>query len=219
MLDAETPDVPTDDELPPDMDQAAQDTADDDAPYEEDAAQDGVDLGEGVSLIDDEPSQVTSLRDSVAELQARLRTVSAAYQRQSEEVQATRARLERQGALDLERRRGEVVANLFEPLQNLRRSVAAMRKAGIDQHLADGIIMVEHQFMDAFQRLGLEEVPGKGAKFDPTLHEAISVFPVTDPALDDTVIEVFSAGYRIGNRLIQPARVVIGQLADDAGEA
>lgn len=178
----------------------------------------GVD-GEGVSLVDEEPSAVTSLRDTVAELQARLRTVSAAYQRQSEEVQATRSRLERQAALDQERRRGEVVAELFEPLQNLRRSVEAMRKAELDAHLTDGIRMVEHQFMDAFRRLGLEEVPGKGAKFDPALHEAISAFPVRDPALDNVVVEVFAAGYRIGNRLIQPARVVIAQLADDAGEA
>ncbi len=73
-----------------------------------------------------------------------------------------------------------------------------------------GLDMVIGQFMTAFEGLGLEEVPGKGARFDPNLHEALTMMPVMDPALDDVVVEVFSAGYRVGTRLIQPARVVVG---------
>ena len=52
----------------------------------------------------------------------------------------------------------------------------------------------------------------KGSRFNPNLHEALTMVPVEDPALDDVVIDVFSAGYRIGARLITPARVIVGQL-------
>ena len=121
--------------------------------------------------------------------------------------------------MDAERPRGEVVAALFEPTQNLRRSIKATRSAGVPEDLVGGLEMTLHMIMEAFQKLGLEEVPGKGSKFDPNLHEAIAMTSVTDPALDGIVLEVFSTGYRIGSRLIAPARVVIGQRSESAGEA
>ena len=169
----------------------------------------------GVDLVDDAES---TLRDQVAALEARLRTVSAAYQAQQKEMAETRARLERQAAVKEQMRRGEVVAELFEPVENLRRSLEAVSStAGEDA--VRGLEIVLQQFMDGFKKLGLEEIPGRGAAFDPNLHEALSVLPVTDPALDDRVIEVFSSGYRIGTRLIRPARVVIGHYQEPAGEA
>ena len=47
--------------------------------------------------------------------------------------------------------------------------------------------------------------------FDPNLHEALSVVPVAEAEQDGMVIEVFSAGYRVGSRLLKPARVIIGR--------
>jgi molecular chaperone GrpE len=172
--------------------------------------QDGVDLSAQL---------VSALVAQKEALEARLRTVSAAYKEQQDELRATRERLERQAQSREELRRGEVVAALFEPFQNLRRSVGAVRSGAPPDEIARGLEIVENQILEAFGKLGLEEVPGKGARFDPGLHEAISTIPVTDPALDDIVIEVFSAGYRIGSRLIQPARVVIGRVQESSGEA
>lgn len=188
-------------------------------------------VGSGVGLVDapdDTPDQqdyasddgqLTELQHTIQTLQTRLRTVSAAFQEQQDEIAAIRSRLERQAAVEAERRRGEVVGVLFEPAQNLRRSLDAMRKANVQAELISGLEIVSHQIMSAFHSLGLEEVPGKGAKFNPSLHEALTSMPVTDPALDNVVIEVFSTGYRIGSRLIAPARVVIGQYQEPTGEA
>lgn len=144
------------------------------------------------------------------ELVARLKTVSAAYKKQQEDVSATRARLERIAKEKEEIRRGEVVSSLFEPLQNLRRAKDGMEKSGVDAGQTQGVEMVIKQIQTAFEQLGMEEVPGKGAKFDPNLHEALTMMPVQDPALHEAVVEVFEAGYRIGSRLIRPARVIVG---------
>lgn len=183
----------------------------------------------GAGLVEDEvdaPAQepvadarVAELEATIQTLQTRLRTVSAAFHEQQDEIAAIRSRLERQAAVEAERRRGEVVGVLFEPAQNLRRSLDAMRKAGVQVEFISGLEIVVHQIMNAFHSLGLEEVPGKGAKFNPSLHEALTSMPVADPALDNVVMEVFSVGYRIGSRLIAPARVVIGQYQEPAGEA
>jgi len=184
----------------------------------------------GLHLVDDEeaadggappepPTREQELETQLSELQARLRAVSAAYQQQQEEMDAARARLERQAALKEQMRRGEVVVALFDPVQNLKRSVDAASKGASMDDTLKGLHLVQAQFMDAFKKLGLEEVPGEGARFDPNLHEALTTVPVTDPAMDEVVIEVFSAGYRIGSRLIAPARVVVGRLVEGAAEA
>lgn len=170
--------------------------------------------------LDDPPplSEVLSLREQVAALEARLRQVSSAYKQQQDEIAATKERLARQAALKEELRRGEVVGTLFEPVENLRRSLEAVKKtAGGDAVV--GLELVLQQFFDAFRKLGLEEVPGRGSRFDPNLHEAITAVPVADPALDGVVMEVFDTGYRIGTRLLKPSRVVIGQLQEGLGEA
>jgi molecular chaperone GrpE len=153
------------------------------------------------------------------ELSERLRTISNAWRQQQEEFAATRGRLERQAAVQEELRKGEVVGTLFEPVENLRRALEALRKGASPEDTVAGLGQVMSQFMAAFQKLGLEEVPGKGSRFDPNLHEALTTMTVMDPALDGVVIDVFATGYRIGNRLINPAKVIVGQHQESAGEA
>lgn len=185
-------------------------SSDEDANRGEASSDQAGDEGPGlVEIVED--SEVLALRDEVAGLQARLRAVSNAYRELQEEITATRDRLARQATAREERRRGEVVQGLFDPLQNLRRSIDATRKGASQEDTIAGLEIVVTQFMDSFKGLGLEEVPGKGTPFNPNLHEALTTMPVADPALDDVVIDVFDVGYRIGGTLIQPARVIVGR--------
>ena len=181
--------------------------------------EDGADAGAEVIALDpaalraevqELTARLESIRTERDELTARLRSVSAAYKQQQDDVAATRKRLERLAAEKEEIRRGEVVSALFEPLENLRRSKEAMERTGVDSSHTTGLDMVIRQIASAFENLGMEEVPGKGAKFDPNLHEALTAMPVQDPALDGVVVEVYESGYRLGSRLIRPARVIIG---------
>ncbi len=205
---------------PPDVAEAAE-AGSDDAPTE-DEVDDPVDPEDDIvepEIVDfgaavEENPEILGLRDEVASLQGRLRAVSGAYQQVQADIEAARERLQRQAAAREERRRGEVVSSLFDPLQNLRRSIDAAQKGATVEDTVEGLEMVVHQFMGAFEKLGLEEVPGKGSTFDPNLHEALTMMPVTDPALDEVVIEVFDAGYRIGKTLIQPARVIVGRYTE-----
>jgi len=138
--------------------------------------------------------------------EARLRQVSSAYRQKVEEIDSIKDRLSRQAAVQDEIRRGEVVESLFEPVENLHRSLETVKGT----HAEAGLRMVHQEFMAALGKLGLQEVPGLGHKFDPNLHEAIATMPVTDPMQDNMVVNVFSIGFRIGTRLIRPARVIIG---------
>lgn len=176
------------------------------------AAVEGEGAAEGATIID---SETARLEAKVQELEARLRTVSAAYRQKQDEIESTKRRLEDRASMQEEIRRGEVVTSLFDPVENLHRSLEASKGLPAEQ----GLRMVYQQFMAALHKLGLEEVPGAGAAFDPGLHEAIATQPVDDPAQENVIQTVFSTGYRIGKRLIRPARVVIGSYTTPVAEA
>jgi molecular chaperone GrpE len=164
------------------------------------------DADDGIRLVDPNP-ELTEAKAQVSELQARLRAVSAAYKQLQDDVEATKERLARQAEFQRTMQRGESVAKMFDPLDNLNRSMDAIEEGDAKE----GLKMVVSQFMTALEELGLEVLNPAGLQFDPNLHEALSVVPVTDPAQDGAIIEVFSAGYRVGSRLLKPARVVIGR--------
>ena len=166
----------------------------------------------GVELVDPNP-ELTSAKAQIHELQARLRAVSAAYKQLQEDVEATKERLSRAAEFQKELQRGETVAKMFDPLDNLRRSIDSV-EAGDTK---TGLEMVTHQFTAALNELGLEQFSPDDQPFDPNFHEALSVLPVTNEEQDGRVLEVFSAGYRVGSRLLKPARVVIGKYEDADG--
>jgi molecular chaperone GrpE len=161
----------------------------------------------------------TTAPQPVLDTEARLKTVSAAYKNLQEEMTALQARADRQRLFQRDMMKGEVVRSLFEPLQNLRRSVNALDKAELESDLLSGLHMVVRDFQEAFAALGLQEVEAEGATFNPDFHQALSILPVTDPEQDGKVLEVFSAGYRIGASLLAPAQVIIGKYEEPVGDA
>jgi molecular chaperone GrpE len=167
---------------------------------------------DGVTLLDPNP-ELTEAKAEVSELQARLRAVSAAYRQLQEDVEATKERLSRAAEFQRSLQRGETVAKMFDPMDSLKRCIDSAE----DGDTKTGLEMVAHQFMLALNELGLESVSPDGMPFDPNFHEALSVMPVTSPEQDGLVLEVFSVGYRVGSRLLKPARVIIGKLEEADG--
>lgn len=104
------------------------------------------------------------------------------------------------------RGKGEMARELIEAVDNLER---ALESAGESPDgLAGGVEMVLRGMREALSRNGIEAVDPKGEKFDPTEHEALSTLPV-EGAESGLVVEVMQKGYRFGEHLIRPARVVV----------
>ena len=164
-------------------------------------------------------AELRAAREEAESSLARLRAVSKAYADTQAEMKAYKERMESRAKLDSELRAYEHVKLFFEPVMNLRRSIRAAEAEGSPSELLDGLRIVHQQFMDALTRLGLEEVPGEGAIFDPNLHHAIALSVVTDPNLDGRVIEVHTPGYAVKGHVLQAAHVVIGKLREPVGEA
>ncbi len=72
----------------------------------------------------------------------------------------------------------------------------------------DGMDMIYRQLKDAIKNNGVEEIKSVGEKFDPTLHNAV-MHVEDDEVSDNTVIEEFQKGYKIGNKVIRHSMVKV----------
>jgi molecular chaperone GrpE (heat shock protein) len=102
------------------------------------------------------------------------------------------------------------LTTLLPVVDNLNRAITASEQDPSLDHLRDGVIGTARSFEQALMSVGVETVPGVGAKFDPELHEAVDMKPV-DPDEDGIITAEYSRGYRLGDRLLRPARVQVGK--------
>jgi len=103
-----------------------------------------------------------------------------------------------------------VAAELLPALDDFERALAhAEAEEGDEEHhLTAGIRLVQQKMLDALRRAGIEAFSPKGEAFDPHLHEAVAAQPA-DGAKAGTVLEVVQNGYRLGDDVLRPARVVV----------
>jgi molecular chaperone GrpE len=75
-----------------------------------------------------------------------------------------------------------------------------------------GVELIYRQLRDALARLGVTEINAEGQPFDPRLHEAIEMVPVSEgEAEDNHVLQVLQRGYMLKDRLLRPAMVRVAQ--------
>ena len=98
----------------------------------------------------------------------------------------------------------ETLTAMLPVLDNLERAIAAAESD--TDPLVSGVQMTLRQMLDAMGKLGLEEVPALGEKFDPDIHNAVMRVQEGEPG---TVLEVFQKGYRVKDRMIRYAMVKI----------
>ena len=104
----------------------------------------------------------------------------------------------------------KLARELLPALDNFERALAAAeaQPENRDHHLTDGIRLVQSELLGALSRVGIEPDSPKGERFDPHRHEAVAQQPV-EGAESGTIVEVYSAGYRIGDDILRPAKVVV----------
>jgi molecular chaperone GrpE len=128
------------------------------------------------------------------------------------ELEAARARVERDARRAGDETRSKLVAQLLPVLDNLDRTIRAARDHGETPAMLDGVIAVRAQLETVLRGYGVERLEAVGAQFDPSVHEAIAVIPIRDPARHGLVIDQAEPGYRFGDSLLRPAKVVVARL-------
>ena len=160
----------------------------------------------GRPLAGGEDEEVATLRREIADLRDRsMRTLADFdnYRKRSERERRDAARYAASAPL----------GDLLEVVDNLSRALAA---GGTADDLKTGVEMTLRQLEDVLRRHGVEPVSASGERFDPAVHEAVS--RLEDPDVETpTVVEELQRGYRLHERLLRPARVVVAVPPDDEG--
>src|SRR5437764_1095656 len=116
-----------------------------------------------------------------------------------------------------QRAQADLVQRLVDALDDLAR-FAHVDPAQTDaKTIHDGVDMVERKMWKVLEAAGVTRVDQVGVPFDPHVHEAVTTQPADHPAKDHTVGAVLQPGYRMGDALIRPARVIVLQWQGDQG--
>jgi molecular chaperone GrpE len=98
---------------------------------------------------------------------------------------------------------------------NLRRAIEAVPKDAVEKDpalktLLEGVEVTEREFIKVFDKHGVKRFEPLGEKFDPHVHEAMVKMDVPNvPA--ETVVQVLQAGYKINDRILRPAAVIVAK--------
>jgi molecular chaperone GrpE len=79
----------------------------------------------------------------------------------------------------------------------------------LDKEWQEGMTSIYKQFLSGLSSSGIEKIEEQDIPFDPNIHQSISVVSTDDEAKDHTVEKVLQVGYKIGDRIIRPAKVTI----------
>jgi molecular chaperone GrpE len=146
--------------------------------------------------------------DELGALAAKRDEYLALAQRTQADFENYRKRVARESSLALQRGAAKLAKELLPAIDNLDRALSA---AATDDPLLDGVRLVRSELSAALARVGIESFSPLGETFDPAVHEAVATVPQPAEGGADSglVVEVYQPGYRLGESVIRPARVVV----------
>lgn len=151
--------------------------------------------------MDKKTKQIEELNKQIADLKQQVEEATANWKRALADYQNLERRVEAQKENWISCAAENLISKILPILDHLE-------KAG--EHLKDeGFNIAVKQLNDLLKSEGLEEIPALGEDFDPGCHECVET---TEGKEKDKIIEVYSKGYKLKNKLLRPARVKVSKI-------
>ena len=182
-----------------------------DTPVEEVAADNQVieeTLVEDMDALEDaqveEVSEVDELKIKLDEMEDKFLRVSAELANIVQRNRNERELIQKYRSQDLGKK-------LLPVIDNLERAIAAEVTDEQSISLKKGVEMVLESLNVALKEEGIEEIPAKGEQFDPNVHQAVQIVPVSEGVEADTIVEVLQKGYKLQDRVLRASMVIVAQ--------
>lgn len=107
--------------------------------------------------------------------------------------------------------RDDATAEVLVKIVPVLDTIAQALKMIDDEKVAGGVKMIGDEITKLLGSYGVTEIEAEGKEFDPKLHEAVMQMPAETEEQTDTVKEVFQKGYKMGDKVIRPARVIVNK--------
>jgi molecular chaperone GrpE len=166
---------------------------------------------EAVGVPEEEGSETepsSELEQRLAEVEAQRDEYLRDLQRLAADFDNFRKRVAREQEALVARAHERLVKELLPVLDDLERALEAAEQHD-EVKLVDGVRLVREALRQSLEREGLVEIEAEG-RFDPHVHEALLAQPAEGREQGD-VIEVVQKGYRLGDKVLRPARVVVAE--------
>ncbi len=105
----------------------------------------------------------------------------------------------------------DVIKSLLAIMDDIDRALDAMTKSDDIEAIRQGIVLIHQKLIDTLHAKGVEEISAIGQELDTDLHEAVAKFPVAEEEKKGKVIDVVQKGYKLKDKVVRFAKVVVGE--------
>ena len=140
------------------------------------------------------------------------------YLRQLAEAENMRKRLQKEKQEMTQYAIGNILADFLNPIDHLENALKHTENSSDEvKHWGLGFKMILSQFKDVLTNNGVKPVDAVGKQFDPHVHEAIEMVETND-VKPGTVVEEYLKGFKLGDKIIRPARVKVAKEPTEKSE-
>lgn len=132
--------------------------------------------------------------------------------RKAAELENYRKRVQRERAQIFETAKAKALEDFLDINDDLQRTLKAAEDLEVNDTFMDGVLLVANKFEEVLNKHGVERIDEVGVPFNVDLHDAMMrQKPQDDSIGSDEVIEVIENGYRLGDRTIRHAKVIVSE--------
>jgi molecular chaperone GrpE len=159
------------------------------------------------AAAEEEPQDEEGLRAALHKEREKAQGYLASWQRAAADYQNLKRRMEQERSEVGRLANAALVINLLPLLDDIERALRTVDTKLAGLTWIDGVWLIYRKFQAVLENAGVKEIPAEGEAFDPKLHEAIS----QAPGEEGKVVSVVQKGYTLGERVVRPAMVIVGQ--------
>ena len=148
--------------------------------------------------------------EKVQELGLKLEEMNDKYLRLFSEFDNFRKRTQKEKLELFKTASEDVMIALLPVLDDFERAMKSKEENGVDDNYTEGVELIYSKMINTLNQKGLESLDSMGKEFDTDYHEAITNIPATTPDMKGKVVDVIERGYKLNDKVIRFARVVVG---------
>ncbi len=154
--------------------------------------------------------EIENLKKKLEETEKLKQEYLAGWQRaRADLINYKKEELERVGGL-IEAAKESLLYEFLPILDNFDAAEKAIPQNLKEDQNLKGILQIKRQILEFLKRYGIEEIKSVGEKFNPVFHEVVGEVD-TDEFETGTIVEEIQKGYKIGNRVLRPAKVKVAK--------
>lgn len=182
------------------------------ADQEETTEQDTEDIETPEDIEDSTENETDEEQSRIEELEAELAHTKDSLLRKAAELDNIRKRVQRERVQLFEEAKAGALEDFMPIADDLLRTLKAAEESEIEDSFLEGVTMVAEKFKNVLEKHGVERIDETGVPFDVNLHDAMMKQPAPDEKTEgDVVLQVLESGYKIGNRTIRHAKVIVSE--------